>query len=165
LFRSLVLARRECIVHLPCGSRQRVNIKDPLLPQSYAITPSTTTSNTTNLEGNMATTNHNPCLVCTADSGDVVCELCESVSYCSDQCEAADLYVIFVRELATNEDVDKFHSMTHRQVCGFKQRSLNCQNLCAVCDKAFSATNAPPVACNSCFGIKYCSTQCQRDNQ
>lgn len=69
------------------------------------------------------------------------------------------------QNMATNEYTRKPHSMTHRQVCGFKQRSLDYQNLCAVCIKPFSQTNVPPLVCATCFGIKYCSAQCQRDNQ
>jgi hypothetical protein len=69
------------------------------------------------------------------------------------------------QNMATDEYTDKPHSMTHRQVCSFKQRSLDYQNLCAVCTKPFSETNVPPLVCTTCFGIKYCSRQCQRDNQ
>lgn len=34
------------------------------------------------------------CVVCTRPAYGVACELCEEVSYCSDECEAVDLYVI-----------------------------------------------------------------------
>ncbi|GAB7332101.1 hypothetical protein MBLNU13_g03985t2 [Cladosporium sp. NU13] len=54
--------------------------------------------------------------------------------------------------------------MTHRQSCRFKQLSLASQNLCAVCDEPVRGTNVPSLVCNKCFGIKYCSSQCQRDN-
>ena len=42
----------------------------------------------------MATTgDDDKCLVCAKDCDMVVCELCEAAPYCSDECEAADLYV------------------------------------------------------------------------
>ena len=114
----------------------------------------------------MAATDNNQCLVCSTDCGDTVCELCEAAPYCSDQCEAADLYVIFVARLvATNEYTDKNQSMTHRQLCGFKQRPLDYQNFCVVCETQIRGSNVQPIVCNKCFGIKYCSIQCQRDNE
>jgi hypothetical protein len=56
--------------------------------------------------------------------------------------------------------------MSHRQSCKLKgRRSTEQQKLCAICDKAFSETNVPPLVCKECLGIKYCSEQCRRDNK
>lgn len=55
--------------------------------------------------------------------------------------------------------------MTHRQMCGFKQRSLDYQKCCAVCETPASRENVQQLVCNKCFGIEYCSSQCQRDNE
>ena len=65
----------------------------------------------------------------------------------------------------TNNCTDRFHSMSHRQSCKFKERSLDRQELCAVCDKAFSETDVTPLVCQKCFGIKYCSEQCKLENE
>lgn len=52
--------------------------------------PEEPTVNTVDMEG---TQDSDKCAVCDKSSHDVACEGCEKVPYCSDACEAADLYV------------------------------------------------------------------------
>lgn len=64
-----------------------------------------------------------------------------------------------------SKSIDFSCSMSHRQSCKFKERYLAVQECCAVCGKLFSETGVPTVACEKCFGIKYCSEQCKGDNE
>lgn len=61
-------------------------------------------------------------------------------------------------------------SMSHRESCRFRERTLQLQRTCVACDIEFdedskTTINARPAEiCTLCFGAKYCSVECKDAN-
>jgi hypothetical protein len=139
---------------------------------SMETTSTMETTNGMETTSDMETTNYDKCVVCAEDCDGVTCELCEEVSYCGDACEEADLYVPF--RLTTKTDKTRQTnfalSMSHRASCKFRERALQMQSTCAVCDQGFTEDGntidkgLPAEICTLCYGAKYCSIECKEGN-
>lgn len=59
------------------------------------------------------------------------------------------------------QDANMMRSKSHRAACRVKEKLLDLQLICAVCET--DARHSAHI-CTSCTGIKYCSVKCMQAN-
>lgn len=119
------------------------------------------------MEGAEGDDDFDKCVMCAKECDMVACELCEMVSYCSDECEEANLYARHSPRRVHLKDADIDNSLSHRDSCKFREKNLGLQKVCSVCEKEIDddgmvlETGEAAEKCMMCFGAKYCSVECK----
>lgn len=106
------------------------------------------------------------CVACNRPAYGVACEFCEEILYCSDECKAVHLYVIFFSVKHDRPKTDILNSDKHKITCQGKKIVLRNIRVCqaAGCrtrfDKLEEEDHEHAAICSACEGAKYCSQDC-----
>jgi hypothetical protein len=76
----------------------------------------------------------------------------------------------FACQLEQAGQANSTSSKSHKASCKFRERALELQRTCVVCDKDFDEDSRTiddgrlAEICTLCFGAKYCSAECKDKN-